>query len=138
MTVARKDERFWFGYLGSPGAGSIVLWDRRDTGASQDEVRLFHYARDELILYKKDIVRKKLQRVDERDYSLLSSVVSAYFELRTRLAAARPEPEEPSLNDLYYKSLQRPCYDCNGSGFELDGAFGSFMCRTCNGWGRIE
>ena len=139
MSEVTSESRFWFAYLGTPGKGSIVLLDRDVVVEISNDVQLFHFGRNELVLYRKDIVRTKLKKLSDLDYTLVPGVISAYFDLRRRQALehpAHPEPSHPS--DVMDRSLNRTCYDCSGSGFEQDGAFGSFVCRTCLGWGRVE
>jgi len=139
MTDAVFPRRFWFGYLDTRTAGGLILWDRAVEDTPQNEVRLFHFARNELVYYEKKIVRAKLRPLDSQELNLIPAAVTAYFAcLRKTTEPILLQDEIDKPDDFFIKSLTRICYDCNGSGFEIDGTFGSMMCRTCLGWGKVQ
>ena len=139
MTRVEAKDRFWFGYLEDSETGSIVLWDRNDNSVAEDHVKLFHFGRSELVVYRKDVVRRCLKPLQERDYRLLSQVRSEYFGLLRVLDASRSNLNKGHRkNSPFQKSHQFTCYDCGGSGIERDGGFGFFVCRVCMGWGKVQ
>ena len=139
MSNAIAPRRFWFGCLETRRPGGLILWDRTFTDAPMNEVRLYHYGRDELVYYEKSIVRAKLRPLDNEELKMIPSVVDAYFACLRRSTESRASNNDMDKpDDLFIKSLTRTCYDCGGSGFEFDGTFGSMMCRTCLGWGKVQ
>ncbi|EGR4265764.1 hypothetical protein ACPF3V_003455 [Vibrio cholerae] len=108
--------RFWYGYLNEGnGKGTIVVFDRQAPRLPDDQVYLFHFKRNELVIYKKDIVRTKLRPLEEIEKSVLFAVDSAYFQARSihsrvfreKCVCSELHEEYGLLSDDYdYKELQ--------------------------------
>ncbi len=109
--------RLWYGYLNEGnGNGSIVVFDHQGPRLPDDQVYLFHFKRNELVIYKKDIVRSKIRPLAEVEHSVLLAVDSAYFQVRSIHSSVLLEENQYSyfheendqqLDDHDYKEKQK-------------------------------
>lgn len=134
-------ERFWFGHLSDRRGGSIVIWDQCAPHLPEDLVYLYHYKRDSILTFNKDIVRKKLRPISKEEESVIDAALSSYFGARSRLSADLRErrQEREAENNYEYAGARKDnniCYECKGRGYE-GGKFGALLCPVCLGLGII-
>ena len=149
-------ERFWFGHISDNRGGSIVIWDRLAPALPGDQVYLYHFKRNTIVKFKRDLVRTRLRSIDQADRTVAGAALSAYFRARAKLSQeqaterqAREKQVQESETDqekdeeneevrLFKELLDkgRVCYSCDGRGYE-HGLYGAIACAVCLGWGRL-
>ena len=93
--------RFWFGYINeSTHSGSIVIFDKELSQGEDDQVFLYHFKRDEIVTYKKSVVRKKIRSANHYEQSITSAALSAYFKVLSEWAKS----QNSKKHDNYYSS----------------------------------
>jgi hypothetical protein len=95
-SLSDMDYRFyikilWFGFIDEGyGFGSIVAFDRTTRSDQKDKyVELFHFERNEIILYDKSIVRPRLRRLTNQEKTRLPEVISVFIQVNALLEIER-------------------------------------------------
>lgn len=95
-SLSDMDYRFyikilWFGFIDEGyGFGSIVAFDRTTRSDQKDKyVELFHFERNEIILYDKSIVRPRLRRLTHQEKTRLPEVISVFIQVNALLEIER-------------------------------------------------
>jgi len=95
-SLSDMDYRFyikilWFGFIDEGyGFGSIVAFDRTTRSDQKDKyVELFHFDRNEIILYDKSIVRPRLRRLTHQETTRLPEVISVFIQVNALLEIER-------------------------------------------------
>jgi hypothetical protein len=134
-------ERFWFGHIDDRRGGSVVIWDRLSPHLPDDLVYLFHFKRNAIVKFRKDMVRDKLRPITREEESVIDAALSKYFEARSRLSRdlwtekieKHVQCAESSNSDVPSELLERmECFYCEGRGFD----YGN-LCPVCSGWGEL-
>lgn len=137
----KTSERFWFGHLNDRHGGSVVIWDQCAPRLPNDLVYLYHFKRDSILPFKKDIVRKKLRPISKEEEAVIDVALRSYFQARSRFSATLKSRGQERESDYGHEYLEinkgaKTCYECNGCGFE-GGKFGALLCPVCLGSGII-
>lgn len=143
QTIVKTSERFWFGHLDDRHGGSVVIWDQCAPRLPNDLVYLYHFKRDSILPFKKDIVRKKLRPISKGEEAVIDAALRSYFAARSRFSAnlkSRGQKREGDYDDddeyVEINKDAKTCYECNGCGFE-GGKFGALLCPVCLGSGKV-
>lgn len=96
-----QSHRFWFGYLdtGNKKTSSLVIYDHSLRNHDPDEVLLFNLKRNEILRYRKEIVRKKVRGLLREEYCLLQYARDQYFPAMSAWSKRPPKIDSEEIEE---------------------------------------
>lgn len=117
VSVAKKKQRLWFGFLeAGTRSSAVVRDDSLDTGRAWT-IYLFNLAKGRILEYHREIVEPKLRPLDAGESDLVGELSAAYREAREsfvpRATVQQKTVRQPRKRPV---ELELPDFDGEGEG----------------------